>query len=513
MTDYAARLGQLWPEMVLGVGALLCLLMGLARRRAPAAGTPCVAGLALIVAGVLVVQAGAAGGMAGFVKLTVCGVGVLLVLLSPAPAEAMGHDKGGRSDGRGTDGEFYFFFLLSLAGVMLTAGACDLVWLLLALELTSLPTYAMVALSRRGAAAQEAAVKYFFLGAMATGVFLLGFALVYGATGFTDFAGIAATAGTRVNRELLVAGLVLAIAGIGYKVAAFPMHFYVADVYQGAASAVSAFLAFAPKTAGLVAILLLLELVRPVPREVYWLLWAVAAATMTVGNVLGLLQRSVKRILAYSSMAHSGYMLVGLTGAVASREGATTGGELASGYGAVLFYLVVYALANLAGFGVLGSVRTAEGEADGLDDLGGLARRRPGVAAVMLASLLSLIGLPPLAGFVGKLYLFGSAVGRGRPELVALVVIGVINSAISAVYYLRVAGACFFGEEEAAEAGGRGGGEARRTRGGARPMAAAIAAVMVLVLGLWGNWLVKASDEAAAEGGQGVRAGAEGVER
>lgn len=490
MTEYAAKLAQLWPEMALGIGALLCLLLGLSRRRLLVAAAPCVAGLTLIVAAILVKQTGVVAGMTAFVKLAVCGVGLLLVLLSPASAE-------GATDAKRTSGicgEFHFFFLLSLAGVMLTAGAADLVWLFLALELSSLPTYAMVALSRPRPAAWEAAIKYFFLGALASAVFLLGFALLYGATGFTDFTGIAAAAARGLNRELFVAGLVLAIAGISYKIAAFPMHFYVADVYQGAASPVSAFLAFVPKTAGFLAIILLLQLVSPVPTEIYWLLWIVAAVTMTLGNVLGLLQRSVKRILAYSSIAQSGYMLVALTGAVATKAGATSGGELASGIGAVLFYLIAYALANLAAFGVLSAIRTPEGEGDDFDDLAGLSRRRPLLAAVMLVSMLSLIGLPPLVGFVGKVYLFGSAIGRGRSDLVVLVVIGVINSAVSAAYYLRVAGACFFAEPQPAAAASPT--EASRAAGRTRPMAAVIAAALALVLGIWGAWLIDASRRA-----------------
>ncbi len=487
------KLATLWPEITLLVGACVCLFLGLApsaaARRAPA----WIAAAALIVAA-LIAWFGAdvheMGGLALYVKLMVVAVGLLLLMLvAQVPdqlkqvTEAEAHAGSRFEPGDVMRGEFFAFFLLSLAGVMLCAGANDLVWLFLALELTSLPAYVMVAISRDRIAAQESAVKYFFLGAMAAAVFLYGFTLIYGATGTTQFDAIARSVGENGASPLSVTGLVLAVVGIGFKIAAVPMHFYAADVYEGAAVSVTAFLAFVPKTAGFVSIILLLGLGgQTLPEAVTWLVWAMAAATMTVGNVLGLLQHNVKRVLAYSSIAHSGYMLVALVGGVA----ASTGSALGNGVAAVLFYLIAYALGNLGAFAVLGCLRARGEEADTFDDISGLSNRHPALAAIMLVSMLSLVGLPPLVGFVGKVYLFGTAIQHG---FVWLVIIAVLNSAVSAVYYLRIAAACYFGEPE------------ERTQAaalGPRQFSAMIAAVAALLLGVSGNWLVNATIAAAA---------------
>ena len=368
MNPLVEKLAYLGPEIVLLVGATLCLFIGLA----PSAGTrklaPWIAGRALVLSVVIPRTFSgielAATPLAGYVKAAVATVGLLLLLVAARTPDDLRQtqdaERAARFEpGDTLRGEFFAFFLLSLTGVMLCAGASDLVWLFLALELTSLPTYVMVATSRDRAEAQESAVKYFFLGAMAAAVFLYGFALMYGATGSTNFvdiqAGVAADGGPS---SLLVVGLVLALIGICFKIAAVPMHFYAADVYQGAATPVTAFLAFVPKTAGFVSLVLLLDLVvaptGELPAVLAGLLAVIAVLTMTVGNVLGLLQTSVKRVLAYSSIAHTGYMLVGLLAITGSLDGESL---LGNGIAAVMFYLVAYGLSTLAAFAVLGCLQ------------------------------------------------------------------------------------------------------------------------------------------------------------
>ncbi len=531
MNDVLTKLLGIWPEIALATGACFCLLLGLWPAAAMRRLTVWVAGLALVVAGLLTVGQMtawftdfAANHLANaltittFTKLAVVVVGILLLGVAAGvpdsiPQIAAADRLSGKrfEPGDVYRGEFFAFFLLSLTGVMLTAGAGDLVWLFLALELTSLPTYVMVATSKPSLAAKEAAVKYFFLGALAAAIFLYGFALIYGATGLTDFAGIAAHIQAKGLSPLMLTGLVLAVVGIAFKIAAVPMHFYAADVYQGAATPVTAFLAFVPKTAGFVALVTLLNLARVdaaghLPQALVWLLWIIAALTMTIGNTLGLMQSSVKRVLAYSSIAHSGYMLVGLIVGVGGPEA-----RLGNGIAAVLFYLVAYGLATLAAFAVLGCVRVNGREADSFADLHGLSRRQPVLAAIMLISLLSLIGLPPMVGFLGKIYLFGSALaaaGDNQPEMLWLVIIAVVNSAISAVYYLRIIGACYFvhdgvdatpGSTATTAPPGTPGSPAEMETPSltGRIAAAGIAAALALVLGVAGGPLVDLARDAA----------------
>jgi NADH-quinone oxidoreductase subunit N len=500
-TEIIEKVAGLWPEIVMLIGATMCLFIGLSRGRGPRRSTPWIAAVTLAVAALVVWmqdgagnEGGALAGMADYVKLAVAGIGLILLMVAAGVPNRLRQTLDAESarefePGDVMIGEFYAFFLLSLTGVMLTAGAGDLVWLFLALELTSLPTYVMVATSRDRIEAQESAIKYFFLGALSAAIFLYGFALIYGATGSTEFAEI-----TRIAREqiaanggnvpgLLLMGMVLSIVGVCFKIAAVPMHFYAADVYEGAATPVTAFLAFVPKTAGAVALILLLSLVGwPLPGPIASLLWLIAALTMTVGNVLGLLQDNVKRVLAYSSIAHSGYIVVGLLAGPAVNE--ATGGALGNGIAAVLFYLVAYGLGTIASFAVLGCLRSGDREAQTYRNISGLHRKHPFLAALMLVSVLSLVGLPPLVGFLGKVYLIGSAYGAGYT---VLVIVLVLNSAISAAYYLRIASACYFGEpDDTVHSAGMFG----RTAG------ALVAATLAVVLGIVGNGLVNASSDA-----------------
>ena len=504
------KLATLWPEIIMISGACICMVVGLSPKQAVRRSVVWITGLALAVAGLLLVAphfgwwagetSGGAAGLATamFVRLSVILLGLLLWLTSwgvpdllPATQVAEAAAAQGRpfNPSMVCRGEYFAFFLFSLTGAMLCASANDLVWLFLALELTSLPTYIMVATGRNHMAAQEAGLKYFFLGALSVAIFLYGFSLVYGATGTTVIVSTqlqpVSIAGYVAGLQgefppLLATGLLLSLVGLAFKIAAFPMHFYVADVYQGAATPVTALLAFVPKMAGFVSIMLLLSVIGwPLPAPVMWVLWIMAAVTMTVGNVLGLLQNNVKRVLAYSSIAHSGYLLVGIVAGPT-----TSAGTLGQGLAAVLFYIVVYGLATIGAFSVLGCLRVNGEEAQTYDEISGLSRRYPGLALLMLISILSLIGLPPLAGFVGKVYLFGSAISG---SFIGLMVVAAINTAVSAVYYLRIIGACYFGESRIKI-------ELVATRTGR--LSAGLAAIAVLVLGFRGGWLVEATHEA-----------------
>ena len=488
MNDIVAKIAAIGPEITLLIGACLCLGLGLSRSMALRRLSAAAAALALVVAGAIALGTAQAAPLARYIQAAVAGVGLLLLLAAVAVPDKLAAQRTDEHDPRAADadtdrGEFFGFFLLSLAGAMLCAGAGDLVWLFLALELTSLPTYVMIATSRRHLAAKESAVKYFFLGAMSAAVFLYGFALIYGATGTTRFDEIRVLLEGVDPSPLMTVGLLLAVAGIGFKIAAVPMHFYAADVYQGAATPITAFLAFVPKTAGFVALILLLRLVSwPLPPAMLWLLWIMAATTMTVGNVLGLLQSNVKRVLAYSSIAHSGYMLVGLVGSEVTGAGQSA---LGNGVAAVLFYLPAYGLATLGVFAVLACLERRGAEAETFEDLAGLSKRSPFLASVMLICVLSLLGFPLLVGLVGKVYLFASAIKHG---FAGLVVIAVLNSAISAVYYLRIVNACFFAEPNV---------ETEVIDTPLRRTAAGVAAVLSLFLFFRATHLVDAARHAA----------------
>ena len=488
------KMTGVWPELVLLVGGIICLITGVSKSQTMRKFTVWAAATSLVAAGLLInlvsISDHSYNVMSGFVyffKLAAVFLGLILLMIAANTPDSVGSNRqtspsGEFLPGSAVRGEFFAFFLFSITGLMLTAGAGDLVWLLLALELTSLPTYIMIALSSRHIDARESSVKYFFLGAVSVAIFLFGFTFIYGATGFTDFDHIReAIRLDLVNRggcaPLMLVGLVLAILGISFKIAAVPMHFHVADVYQGASSAVAAFLAFVPKAAGFAALILLLQLVgSPLPEPVAAMLWALAVLTMTVGNVLALLQDNVKRLLAYSSIAHSGYMLAGLLAGMQVSSGVAS---LGNGIAAVLFYLVAYGLASSASFAVLSCFADQEREAQTLTDITGLGRRYPLMAGVMIVSILSLIGLPPLVGFVGKIQLIGSTFQAG---FAVLAVILVLNSAVSAAYYLRIVSACFFSKPSE---------QIVKLPSAAGQIGAVTAAVFVIYLGMMGGQLVK----------------------
>ncbi|MEM8783731.1 MAG: NADH-quinone oxidoreductase subunit N [Planctomycetota bacterium] len=510
------KITTLWPEITLLLGALSCLVTGLHPSRAARDLTPWVAALSMGVASLLVAFVPEStphplgyDGLSAFVELSVLGVGLLLLAVAAGVPDAIAQhrrseaaaDRGRFEPGSAIKGEFYAFFLLSIAGCLMTAGASDLVWLFLALELVSLPTYVMIATSRDSGLAQESAIKYFFLGAMSAALFLYGFAFIYGATGFTDFAGIRETVAMQGVPPLMTVGLVLAVLGLCFKVAAVPMHVYAADVYEGAATPVTAFLAFVPKTAGFVALMIVLGLVGwPLPQAVVTLLAVVAVLTMTVGNLLAVVQTRLKRMLAYSSIAQSGYLMLGLIAGPALATAATSDLAIGNGLAAILFYLPAYGLATIAAFAVIAALRTdrtTDAEAETYDDLAGLAKRQPVLCAVLLIAALSLVGLPPLAGFAGKVMLGGAVAQTGLQPLAGLLLFAlVLNSAISAAYYLRLGLTPFFAADAQTD-------PAAHPRGVPfRFVAASLAAAGVVALGLvLGSPVATAAHEATKHAG------------
>jgi NADH-quinone oxidoreductase subunit N len=364
--------------------------------------------------------------------------------------------------GVGESGEYYSLVLFSTAGMMLMASAGDLIVIFLALELMSLSLYVLAGLFKTRLASGEASMKYFLLGAFASSFLLYGIALVYGATGSTNLDRIAASAAAREGHALLVAGLGLLLVGFGFKISSVPFHMWAPDVYEGAPTTITAFIATGSKAAAFAALIrVLVVALRGLQPDWTTLLWAVAAVTMTAGNVVALAQSNLKRMLAYSSIAHVGYMLMGLV----------AGG--APGAGAVLFYLLAYTFTTIGAFGAIALCARAGEEAVEVGDYAGLARRHPLLAGTLALFLLSLIGIPPLAGFVAKFYLFGSAVRAG---FIWLTVIAVLNSAVAAYYYLRVIVYMYMRDVE-----GEGADYAPSLAGG---MALAIAVAGIVLLGV-----------------------------
>jgi NADH-quinone oxidoreductase subunit N len=303
--------------------------------------------------------------------------------------------------------------------------------LFLGLELMSVCFYVLAGFARRRPASNEAGLKYFLLGAFATGFLLYGIALVYGATGTTQLAGIAAHVGT--SSPMLVIGLGLLLIGLAFKVAAVPFHMWVPDVYEGAPTTVTAFMSTGGKAAAFAALALalsapVLQAVAPV-RQV---LAVIAALSMVIGNIIAITQVSVKRMLAYSSIAHAGYIL---TGIVAANSMGSDG---------VVFYLAAYTVMNIGAFGVLSVLETPDGQHLTFDDYAGLPGRHPVLAALMALFLFSLTGIPPFAGFFGKYYVFAGAIQAGYTWLA---IVGVLMSVVSAFYYLRLVVLMYFKEQ------------------------------------------------------------------
>jgi NADH-quinone oxidoreductase subunit N len=327
-------------------------------------------------------------------------------------------------------GEYYTLMLFSISGMMLMAQAGDLIVVFLALELLSIPLYVLAAFDRPRVESEEAGLKYFLLGAFATGFVVYGTALVFGATGTTSLNGIVTFLGSHEHPGLLLTiGAALILVGLGFKIAAVPFHMWTPDVYQGSPTAVTAFMASGAKIAGFAALLRVFATAFPsIAVDMTGVLWAIAAATMILGNLVAISQSNIKRMLAYSSIAHAGYILMAF---VPYGNPDVASVSIAAG----LFYLVSYAITNFGTWGVVIALEKAEGRGLEIKDYAGLGRKHPALAAAMTIFMLSLIGLPPTLGLVGKFYLFRAVMAGG---FTGLAIIGVLTSLISAYYYLRV---------------------------------------------------------------------------
>jgi NADH-quinone oxidoreductase subunit N len=437
-------------------------------------------------------------GLAGLVRLIALGGGIVLILFS-------WHEVPERQAA-----DYFACLLLILAGVSLTGAANDLVVLFLALELISIPTYILLYLPRHDNDAQEAAFKYFLLSVFSSALTLFGFSYLYGLAGTTNLAVLYDTLHRADPRELPAVAhisVIMVVAGLGFRITVVPFHFYAPDVYQGAPTVGAALLAFVPKVAGFAALLRVLGFVTPtgiapsgaafpigmaLSTQVPTILWFIAVVTMFLGNLLALLQDNLKRLLAYSSVAHAGYMLVGLAVAPYLRDGRGALGT--DGVEAILYYLVAYGAMTVGAFALLAYLDSPQSPVQTLDDLAGLSRSHPILALTMTLFMFSLIGIPLTAGFTGKFMVFFGAMAVTSPQhstqARVLAVLAMLNAAIGGWYYLRIVAVMYLRNPLRAL-------PARRTA----PALAAVTICALLTIGLsvgpGAEWLLQAAREAA----------------
>src|SRR6266702_3073363 len=345
--------------------------------------------------------------------------------------------------------EFYALLLFATAGMGVLASAQELLTAFIGLEMSSISSYILAGYRRDSLKSSESAMKYFLLGSFATAFFLYGIALVYGSTGTTMLDKMAAA---DMSSTLLKLGLAMILIGLGFKVAAAPFQVWTPDVYEGAPTQVTALFSAGPKAATFALLLRIFATVPAATHFWFWAFWALAALTMFAGNLGALAQTNVKRLLAYSSIAHAGYILVAFAAVTSMAQGEGGAANAAPAYAAVLFYLLSYALVKLGAFTIVSQLGGAGEKNLSIDDYAGLSERQPFVAAMLSIYLLSLLGLPVTAGFFGKFYIFKAAVNS---HLISLAVLMAINSVIGAYYYLRVIVVMYMREPsaEAAAAG------------------------------------------------------------
>ena len=424
------------PTLLLVAWACVLLLLDLFIPKGRKGWTALLAAVGLAAAlGITIAQAGldqsAFGGMvvldgfSSFLNVLFLASGLGAVAIAYGYLKRMGLERG----------EYYTLILFSLSGMLLMSQAADLIIVFLSLELLSIPLYVLSAFARPRTESEEAGIKYFLLGAFATGFVVYGIALVFGATGNTSLAGIVSAVsltafpGGLYSPLLLTVGAALILVGFGFKVAAVPFHMWTPDVYQGAPTSVTGFMAVGAKAAGFAALLRIFVTALPsLNLDLVPVLWGLAALTMLVGNVVAISQTNIKRLLAYSSIAHAGYILMAF---VSFGNPKVAPDAVAS----ALFYLVTYAVTSFGAWAVVIALEKLDGKGLEINDFAGLGRKRPMLAAAMTIFMLSLIGMPPTLGLVGKFYLFRTAIEGG---FIGLAVIGVVTSLISAYYYLRV---------------------------------------------------------------------------
>jgi NADH-quinone oxidoreductase subunit N len=505
-----ATLYLLTPEIVL-IAAAVAIYLGGAFWAVPRVWRWIALGV-LVLAGVALWRQGSAAGgplntdqLAWHGRWLALAFGVALMLLARLPHRTH-HAPRDVVSAHGVCGihadttpEYVGSLLLTIAGLMLVTAAADLVLLFVALELISIPTYVLLYLGRRDAECQEAAAKYFFLSVLASAVLLYGFSFLYGMGGSTELAAVrAAMDGTKPPTGFAAfsrLAMVLVFAGLCFKITAVPFHFYAPDVYQGTTYPNAALLSVVPKAAGFVVLVRILVAAMPGMGPQSWqIVLVISLLTMTLGNVMALWQDDFRRLLAYSSIAHGGYMLLALAVGMATGPAASDW----NGVGALWFYLVTYAAATIGAFAVAEHLGRPDRRLDAIDELAGLGRTRPAAATVLAVCMFSLTGVPPLAGFWGKLLVFGGALNAGGEHsmapvqwwFVAAAVIGVLNAAVSAAYYLRVVAVMYFRTPLATP----------RAQGGASAWWVAVACALVLVgVGLFPGPLMDAANRATIE--------------
>jgi len=428
------------PLIVLTIWASLLLLVVAFRRQADWL-VPVLSLLGLLTVGFLLLrQFGAEGqafggmlvvdGFSTFINLLLVVGGVLTVALSYDYLKRMGLARG----------EYYVLMLFSISGMMLMATAADLIVVFLALELLSIPLYVLAAFARPEPRSEEAGLKYFLLGAFASSFLVYGIALVYGATGTTSLSGIVTAVQAGLDFPIyLVLGAGLILVGLGFKVAAVPFHMWTPDVYEGAPTAVTAFMAVGAKAGGFAALLRVFIVAFPsISAQMAPVLFAITAATLIIGNLLAIAQNNVKRMLAYSSISHAGFILMAI---VAYGNDAARFDVVAS----ALFYLLAFSFASFGSWAVVMALEQREGRGLEFKDYAGLGRRHPGLAVAMAIFMLSFTGVPPTLGFAGKFFVFRAVLEGGY---VNLAIIGVLASLISAYYYLRLVVVMFMQDGE-----------------------------------------------------------------
>ena len=421
------------PELILAVGALALLMIGVFSGERSG---PTVTGLAialLAVAGLWIIfvpgeglaYGGAylADGFSRFMKIVALVGSIVAMFLSMGQAREQQLDRF----------EFPVLLVLATLGILLMISAHDLISLYLSLELQSLALYVVAAINRDSLKSTEAGLKYFVLGALSSGMLLYGMSLVYGFTGHTSFDAIATALSSETRSLGLVFGLVFVLAGLAFKISAVPFHMWTPDVYEGAPTPVTAFFAAAPKVAAMAILTrIVVTAFHPVLADWQQIIVFISIASMLLGSFAAIGQRNFKRLMAYSSIGHMGYALVGLA------AGTKTG---VSG---VMLYMVIYMVMTLGSFAIIMAMRRKDGrQVESIEDLAGLSTTNPFMAVVLTALMFSLAGIPPLAGFFGKYFVFVAAI---QAHLYALAIIGVLASVVGAYYYLRVIKVMWFDE-------------------------------------------------------------------
>jgi NADH-quinone oxidoreductase subunit N len=420
-----------------------------------------------------------ADGLTVFLSLIILVAAILTVMVSASYVENL--------EGRMPLGEFYTLLAFAVLGALLTSAAGDLVMIFVGIELSSLATYILTAFAKRRTSALEGALKYFLLGLFASAILLYGMAWIYGSTGSTDLDDIAfqlqgMVQGQESLEASLLLGLLLLIVGIGFKMAAVPFHYWTPDAYDGAPTPVTGFMSVVPKAAAFAAaVRLLIQGLAPLRDDWFYIIAILAAVTMVFGNLVAISQRNVKRMLAYSSIAHTGYMLAGLA-AYKVQGGFGTGGDDNQAISSVLYYLLAYTFMNIGAFAIVVWIQH-RGRGMELEDFAGLGASHPLAAASMTVFLISLMGIPPTIGFYAKYYVIVALIDS---DLLWLALTIVVMSAVSAFFYLRVVATMYF-------SGGR---ETRRSASTPLLNAGILAMVIgVFALGLFSESIINLADD------------------